>query len=306
MPRICVLLAAYNGFDFLKYQIDSILNQVDVDVTLFISLDLSSDDSLIILTHYSDSFDNVFLLPYGHFFGGAASNFYRLISDVDLNPFEYVAFADQDDIWYESKLFNAVNVLKIRNVDGYSGDVTAFWPNGRQIPIMKSQPQCRFDYIFESAGPGCTFVFSKELAISFRHFLKKNTDASKFVLHDWLLYAFARSSGFKWFIDSDSYMLYRQHDNNQIGANDSLSSFLNRFKLVLNGSVSLYINQLLHLLGDYAIDEIPQTMDFKAYIFFIFNWRQLRRRPRDRYLVLVSLFIMLISFYPSKLKKMLF
>lgn len=41
--KIAILLAAYNGKAYLKEQIDSILNQEDVAVTIFISIDTSSD-----------------------------------------------------------------------------------------------------------------------------------------------------------------------------------------------------------------------------------------------------------------------
>ena len=44
--KIAVLLASYNGVKYIKEQVDSILNQKEVDVTIFISDDLSTDGTL--------------------------------------------------------------------------------------------------------------------------------------------------------------------------------------------------------------------------------------------------------------------
>jgi rhamnosyltransferase len=43
VPRVAVLLAAYNGMQYIAEQMDSILAQIGVDVTVFISVDRSTD-----------------------------------------------------------------------------------------------------------------------------------------------------------------------------------------------------------------------------------------------------------------------
>lgn len=306
VPTVYVLMAVFNGAEWLQTQVESIVNQKGVNLKVFISIDFSTDNSLEVCKDLANRYECISILPYGDRYGGAAINFFRLIKDVNFDSCDYISFSDQDDIWFDSKLVNAIGVIERKRVDAYSGDVTAFWPNGRKMQVIKSQPQRQFDYIFESAGPGCSFVFKKNLAREFKSFLVDKPSANNFILHDWLLYAFARSRGFEWYIDPNSYMLYRQHANNQVGVNNSLYSLLKRFQLALDGSVSGYINQLLHLICDKSIDEVPPKMDFKAHIYFIRNWRQLRRGTRDRYFVLLSLIIILLLYYPTKLKKMLF
>ena len=39
-PRVAILLAAFNGIDWIEEQINSILNQEDVNIEIFISVDL--------------------------------------------------------------------------------------------------------------------------------------------------------------------------------------------------------------------------------------------------------------------------
>jgi len=110
-PKVAVLFAAYNGANWLVEQLDSILNQSDVRLTVCISLDLSTDESFDLCKRLADTHAEVKLLNYGERFGGAAPNFYRLISEVDFSSYDFVAYADQDDIWLPDKLKRACDVL---------------------------------------------------------------------------------------------------------------------------------------------------------------------------------------------------
>ena len=61
--KIAVLLASYNGVKYIKEQIDSILNQKDVDITIFISDDLSIDRTIEYLQDIYKDFKNIVYLP---------------------------------------------------------------------------------------------------------------------------------------------------------------------------------------------------------------------------------------------------
>ena len=74
MPKIAVLLAAYNGMQWIAEQIDSILNQEHVDVTIFISVDLSTDGTYEWCQALQVRNPKVVVLPYGDKFGGAGKN----------------------------------------------------------------------------------------------------------------------------------------------------------------------------------------------------------------------------------------
>lgn len=69
----------------------------------------------------------VTVLPGGQVFGGAAPNFFRLLRDVDMTGCDYVALADQDDLWHPDKLASAFQQQAHRRT-GYSGNVL---PSGR-------------------------------------------------------------------------------------------------------------------------------------------------------------------------------
>jgi len=265
LPKCAVLLAVYNGMHYLREQVETILNQQDVSVTLFVSVDLSTDGSLDWFFDLSELDTRVIVLPYGEKFGGAARNFFRLIRDVDFKSFDYVAFADQDDHWYLDKLSRAIHIMSTSGYDAYSGNVIAFWADGKRLLINKAQPQRRWDYIFEAAGPGCTYVMSVNLINAIKTHMMKVWDLLQEVsLHDWFCYAFARANGFKWYIDDQPSMLYRQHANNQVGVNLGLKAYANRFKKIKNGWWLTQALLIAELVG------VSQSR-------FIQSWLRLRR-----------------------------
>jgi rhamnosyltransferase len=289
-PLVCVLLAAYNGQNWIETQIDSILSQTGVCVNLFISIDLSSDKTFELCQKYQKNYKNVYLLPYGQSFTSASKNFFYLIKEVNFQKFDYLAFSDQDDIWKKNKLEVAVDCLLNQNCDAFSSDVLAFWSDGSKKLIKKSYPQKTYDYFFESSGPGCTFVLRVDAANKFKLFIMSNWDTVNQVsLHDWLLYAYIRNIGLKWHIDDNPLMLYRQHSDNVVGANYGILGALKRFKMLKN---SWYKNEVfkIHQLVC-AEEEFPFSS-----MYIIMNFMQLRRRPRDSFLLLLSALIGMMKF----------
>jgi rhamnosyltransferase len=175
-PSVAVLLAAYNGEQYIEEQLDSIIDQDGVKLSIFISVDKCSDTTLIIAEKYAVQYPEIIsILPYGDKYGSAGQNFSRLLLDVDFIDYQYVSFSDQDDIWLSNKLQRAIEQLELNSMDAYSANVTAFWETGREALVKKDYQQVEFDYLFESPGPGCTFIFNQRLALS----LKKHLQSKK-------------------------------------------------------------------------------------------------------------------------------
>ena len=275
--KIAILLTAYNGEAWIFDQIESILNQKKVSVDLYVSIDLSTDNTYKIIEELQLINKNIKILSYGDRYGGAAKNFYRLIKDVDISKYDYVAFSDQDDIWFPEKLIRGINKMQLCDLDAYSSDVIAFWSNGRKKLIKKSYPQKKYDFIFESAGPGCTYILKSSILVEFKLFLIKNWyQTNEIDLHDWLIYAYCRVNRYKWFIDNYAGMLYRQHGSNQFGANVSLRSYLTRLSLIKNG---WYFNEVFKISKLLKISTLSNSFVFK-------NFLQLRRNKKDSVIVL--------------------
>ena len=291
MPSVAVCLAAFNGMRWLPEQLDSILAQTGVTVTVVLSVDQSRDGTEAWLNERASNDSRVVLLPHGEKFGGAARNFFRIIQDSNFSEFDYISFADQDDIWLPDKLQRAHEILSKTEADAYSSNVTAFWPDGRKTLIEKSQAQVRWDFLFEAAGPGCTYVMRKELVYAIQALLKNRwADVQQVGLHDWFVYAFARAHGYRWVIDSYAGMLYRQHEKNQVGVNMGWKALLHRANKIISGwglTQSALIANLVGL-GDGAFVRRWSGGSRTGLLWLACQAWQCRRRVRDKLLFALS------------------
>lgn len=256
-PRVAVLMATYNGMQWLQAQLDSILTQECVNITLYTSDDGSNDGTDDTLRALSEIDTRVVVLPKMASTGTAGQNFYRLIRDVDTDAFDYVAFADQDDIWHQDKLIRHIHLINHHQVAAVSSNVTAFWPDGTTQLIVKSQSQLKWDFLFESAGPGCSFLMTPWLIARVRkQLLAVNSQARQVALHDWLTYAVCRAYGAKWFIDATPSLYYRQHALNVVGANSGMLAKWRRLTQFQQGWYRAEVAKVSQVCA--AINQDPQ------------------------------------------------
>lgn len=252
-PKVAILLASFNGEAWIRDQIDSALSQRGVEVQLFVSDDGSTDATQSMIRDIASSDSRVHWACNPHPLGSAATNFYHMIRTLDLGSFDYVAFADQDDIWLPGKLARQVNQLAAHGADGTSSDLIAFWASGRVFYLKKSFPQRRYDYIFESPGPGCTMLMTPRLLCRLRALLHDRTSlASSVSFHDWLAYAVARSSGWKWHIAEQPTLLYRQHQANEFGVNHGTAALRRRIDRYLSGAYTRDCRAVLSVAAECA------------------------------------------------------
>lgn len=291
LPKVVVLLAAYNGENYIQEQIISIVNQVDVNVYIYISIDASTDRTLEICQQLQKKYINIFIINEGKYlFGSAGKNFYHLIKNVDFEDFDFIALSDQDDIWKPEKINRGIHILKIENAIGYSSDVECFWDNNKSKIIKKSYPQKRYDYFFEPAGPGCTYIFSKKLATSLKDHIKKHPDSLPFH-HDWFIYAYSRINKLKWIIDKQPNIWYRQHANNQVGANSGIKALIQRLKKIKTGEykkevIEIFTTHELIKNNNYSIDSLYREVKKNPF--------QCRRSKKEALLLSILFFLNLL------------
>jgi rhamnosyltransferase len=303
MSKIAVLLAAYNGEKWIEQQIRTIFIQKNINLHLYISLDLSTDNTYDLIRKISENNDNIKLLSYGKRFGNAARNFYRIIEEVPVEEYDYIALSDQDDIWLENKLSNAISLLDKYNADGYSSNVMAFWENGKTEIIKKSYPAKEFDYLFQTPGPGCTFVLKQHLIKNLKCLiLEKKTLVSELDIHDWFIYAYARSNNYKWIIDKNSYIKYRQHSANLVGANIGFYAFMKRIKLMLSGYGFAQLIKIIKVLDLENISFIQKWYKYRKINFLTLALYscKCRRRTREQIYFFVLCILLFLSGYKIK------
>lgn len=298
-PKIAVLMATYNGIDWLQDQIHSILSQKSVAITLFISDDGSSDGTREYLEKLSLLDQRIILLSRSIPTGSAGQNFYRLILDVDINYFDFLAFSDQDDIWNLDKCSYQINLIKISGADAVSSNVIAFWNNGAERLINKSQDQKKYDFIFESAGPGSSFLLKPWVVKCVRDLLiNEESKANLVELHDWLIYAIARSLKVNWIIDSEPLLKYRQHQSNVMGANIGVFAKYKRFMSVKKGWYRAEIIKISQVSTLISSDPKIKLINYLvSHDNFLNNLRLIQFIPEARrsFFDRLGLFIMLIT-----------
>lgn len=292
--KYAVLMATYNGEKYLKDQIESILSQEDVDITLFVSDDNSTDATINIVKKYQEKYQNIILLPSCKRMGSASQNFFRLILDVNFDNYDYISLADQDDIWYSWKLKVAATTIKNKKLDGYASNVTAFWENGKQKLIDKSDTEVVWDYMFGSAGPGCTIVLPVKIANHFKYTLTNNRKLiQKIELHDWLIYSYIRANNLKWLVDQEPSMQYRQHDNNEFGANSGYTIFFNRWKRARNGWYGkqiLYVSEFCNVTHLLPIQYLV-SQGYLGKLKLALNTFKFRRKKSEAFVLSLMLII---------------
>ncbi|CAN7431253.1 glycosyltransferase [Pseudorhodoferax sp. LjRoot39] len=244
LPRVLVLLATHNGGPWLGQQLDSLAAQRDVNLRVLVSDDCSTDGTLAALEQWCAE-QPAELVSSGRRFGSAAANFFHLLSLVPDHPCDFVALADQDDVWHPDKLCRAVEAIRARGVDAISTNVVAFWPDGREQLIRKDQPPGPWNHLFESAGPGCTYVLrwtpAQLLAGEIR---AKAAQLPAIGFHDWLIQAWVRSRGYSWWTDPWPSLRYRQHGGNVFGSRSGWQMWHKRWQMVRDG---WYREQVLHI-----------------------------------------------------------
>lgn len=277
-----VLLATHNGEPWLPEQLRSIYDQIGVSVRVVANDDASKDGTTAVLEQWAKSHGLEQLTGGGMHLGSANMNFLRLIRDAELGTAEYVALADQDDVWYAEKLAHAIGRLQEDNLSAYSSDVEAFWPN-RTRTIKKSHPQKAWDYLFSSPGPGCTFVLRKELFLEIQAWVAANMESlSHMWVHDWILYAYARSRGYRWIIDDYVSMRYRQHESNEIGANLGLNAIRARLARVFSGQYRNDILSIAKVVGAPSRIMLALTrLSWHDRIWLLVNVHQFRRSFKE-------------------------
>lgn len=260
IPRVLVLLAAYNGEKWICAQIDSILSQANVFTSIIINDDGSSDKTRNLVKNAFENNSRVTILPPSKASGSAAQNFFFLIRSTPATNFDYIALSDQDDIWLSNKLTNAVALLEKNNASAGSSATLAFWPNDSKRMVSLNRPQTQLDYLFEGAGQGCTFLLTSSFYNKVREFISAHVTLTERVhFHDWTIYALARSWGLRWIFDPRPSLLYRQHASNDTGARTSIRGLKGRFVSIKSG---WYANQL-SLIASICYQAAPENLYVK-------------------------------------------
>lgn len=226
---ISVCIPTFNGEQFLKLQLDSILNQLSPNDEIIISDDSSTDNTIKIIESYKDS--RIKVLKDNRFY----SPIFNLENALKVAKGDIILLADQDDIWENDKVSKMSLYLEIYDlvvsdctvINGI-GDIL----NESFFKLRKSRKGF-WKNIYINSFLGCCMGFRKDLLIYALPFPKKTP------MHDIWLGLIAEIYG-KTFFTSDKLIKYRRHGENASAASEKsdFSFFYKlRYRLVLISNI---------------------------------------------------------------------
>lgn len=234
MYRVQVLLSTYNGEKYIREQLDSILAQKDVEVSVLIRDDGSTDSTVNIINDYCSKNSDIKLIKGSNM--GACKSFFELFKEADMG-YDYYALSDQDDYWYEDKL--SVACSKLASIDNKENkpllycceaDITDENLNSSGRDNATDEARASFtvkkpgfgNALIENIARGGSVVFNPTLLGMVRINAPKDC-----YMHDWWLYLIATCFG-KAIHENKTYYKYRQHKDNVLGASTSKLGIIKR------------------------------------------------------------------------------
>ena len=213
-PTCTVLLSAYNGEKYIEQQLNSILRQEGVDVSLIIRDDGSTDSTAEIINAYKKLYKNKIEIIRGKNVGIHESFRELLLQD---HRSQYIAFADQDDIWDRDKLIIGISALSLFGANFYSCASRLIDSNNLELGSTTSDPEKYRFYmngnskILTPGAQGCTMILDNNFLTT----IINRGVPSKYGHDTWIpiiAYYYDQS-----IYDPMPHMSYRQHDDSWTG-----------------------------------------------------------------------------------------
>ncbi|MEE6250464.1 MAG: glycosyltransferase family 2 protein [Bdellovibrionota bacterium] len=292
--KISVIMSVYNGENFLSEQLLSIANQSYPISELIIIDDCSTDGSIELIKSLSHSFPFEIKIIKNTENIGPIKSFEKGLKNAS---HDILSFTDQDDVWLESKIKNLVlkaSEKLVQNDKAYLlfsdlivVDKSLNLISKSFLKFINVKPFHSANQLFvQNFVTGCTCIFNRKLVDLCLPF------PEEVIMHDWWLALVANYLGEIDFFDEGTH-LYRQHQNNVIGAKSPLKNFFKKpQKVILNfkntlKQTEIFLNKLPKQQN--KLSPLPKP-GFKRALWIIKNDCLASGKIRNFKNILLSLF----------------
>ena len=248
--KIAVICCYFNGNEFIEQQLNSIFSQSHKAFHVFLSDDGSSNSFDISDFKFEPADLNKLSVRKNEKTLGFSKNFLSTLANIS-RDFDYYAFSDQDDIWHEDKLKRAYDVL-----GGLNSETPALYCGRTEVcdstinkslgfsPLFKKPPSFE-NSLTQNIGGGNTMVFNRAA----RDIIVQSSLDTNLVSHDWWCYQIIAGTGGVVYYDEVSFLKYRQHEKNVVGANNNWRARAKRIGKLLNGEFRIWCDINLEALS---------------------------------------------------------
>lgn len=230
--NVAILMATYNGSQYLSEQLDSIQAQTHREWILYVRDDDSQDDTVDILLAYAKKDKRIIILDRDSNNLGAKGSFGYLLN-LRENA-DYTMFCDQDDVWLPTKIETTLKKMLsaeqdygkipiLVHSDLYVVDTnlriieSSYW----KYQVVNPKNNQFHQILLTNTSTGCTVMINRalrDLAIPI---------PKEAVMHDWWLILVASALGKIIFLNQP-FVYYRQHKKNDVGAKKFNLSYILR------------------------------------------------------------------------------
>ena len=273
MKKVLVLMATYNGAKYLDEQIQSLIDQKNVELEILVRDDGSTDNTIDVLNRWKkqgklDWYTGKHL--------NVQFGFYDLMEHATTKNIDYVAFCDQDDVWDNDKLCIAVENLENK----CNKSIPALYYCGQRLVDenmnflsdhkLNEHRSLKTRFVLSDIA-GCTAVFNKALL---NKVLEYKPDYM--LMHDTWVLKICLAIGGKVVVDPRTHMNYRQHGSNTVGLEKGIKADLKQVRqYILEYKVE---EQMIELKRGYGKQIIPE---YRKIVYDVChykkNWKCRRR-----------------------------
>lgn len=214
---VSLILAVYNGEEYLFKQLKSILNQTYTIEEVIISDDCSTDNSSLII---KDFIKEHHLKNWIYIQNKTNKGFQRnFIDALTICHGDYIFFSDQDDIWLDTKVEETLECFKLYP-DAWEVCV-GYRLIDENDNLIKSKKNCKntkqftavsFEkFLSNFAYPGMSMALRKDKLSIYQNIFKMDL-----IAHDWGISIANSALGHMYYYDK-ALVYYRMHKHNTIG-----------------------------------------------------------------------------------------
>lgn len=255
--KVLVLMSTYNGSEKIQRQIESILNQENVIINVFIRDDGSNKETTDILKKLESEEPEKIMCIYGSNVGYKHS-FMDLLFSARMD-YDYYAFSDQDDIWLSDKMDACIKLddgkgprLIHCNCNSVDENLSPRLEQENRIPCPPNHKAAIATEYFQ----GCGMVWNRELMELIKRYRPNNKD----IAHDYWVGLIGYLFGKVYFCKEPKFYHIR-YGNNESADGNVMKGRRNRLKAFFSGK-TVYMNPTLDLLCGYEDMLSKEDKDF--------------------------------------------